>query len=768
MITPNDMAPVPQDTSDQTNLGATTSNPATAQPQPPTPQPSAAQPAPAAPAPTQAPAAQKPSLHAKIFDTILKGMSGGGIKIVAPDGSIKTVGGDRASMGKSIVAAALTGLMTPTQYRQTPYGPVIDYSASAGKAMENVQAQRDKAQQQAQGMSDQQQAHKLMTLQNNAKLFQLQMASANMKHAFREQSTAEISDYLKPFNDYNEQRDAGDPNTPDAFLFRAATHEEALQQAKRFGLTEANLLRDGWKPYVDPQTHEQEWEPTYTAINPALKNIQLSPEVADRLSAMNSQFANIHKTVGGDVKLPVGLYVSALHDYQALQQTQDVVNRLNKTLNGKDAKDIDIAPIVKANRNLMVPALYKIQQAVAAGHGPEDGENPANILDVITSNAPSLLKSLGLTTGDAMNKVTELTAKRAAALARAKNEGTDKEVADPELVNGLVDAATQLPENQRKTVLPILQSKIVTKADAKKAQTTIAGFQKANQSDATRNALAGGSPEEIGKFAHNVARGDISQIDKLPSRGDARVKAMNAVHDEAVNLGLDSTKYTDSYLKTKADMQNDYAQRKGKTTGAQLASFDGFLGHVGGAMDALGALKSRTVGLTRQPLVNIASDAVGKQITDSAEWKRWETSLAPVRNEISNFLAAGYSPKEDEQKSINTILDKHETPARIMAAIGQLAETADVRLAALGRGYTQTMDTNYPELLSPDALNSMKRAGIQSKAAAFSGALPRGWDAQGGFQNVTDVNLAKRFVAAAGGNRQRAVDLARANGWILQ
>jgi hypothetical protein len=100
----------------------------------------------------------KPSLHARIFDRILKGMSGGDIKVVAPDGSVQTVPQSRTSMGKSIVAAALTGLMTPTHYRDTPYGPVVDYGNTMADALQRGNAAQQQRQQQAQQLSDEQQA----------------------------------------------------------------------------------------------------------------------------------------------------------------------------------------------------------------------------------------------------------------------------------------------------------------------------------------------------------------------------------------------------------------------------------------------------------------------------------------------------------------------------------------------------------------------------------------------------------------------------------
>ena len=111
-------------------------------------------------------------------------------------------------------------------------------------------------------------------------------------------------------------------------------------------------------------------------------------------------------------------------------------------------------------------------------------------------------------------------------------------------------------------------------------------------------------------------------------------------------------------------------------------------------------------------------------------------------------------------------IDPHETPARVTAALRQLAETGDVRLAAMGQRYLDTIGTTYPKLVSPDSLNTFKNLGIKSRAAELATPLPRGWNA-GKPQQMTDLNMAKAYIRAAGGNRQAAIDLAKNNGWIL-
>jgi hypothetical protein len=112
-------------------------------------------------------------------------------------------------------------------------------------------------------------------------------------------------------------------------------------------------------------------------------------------------------------------------------------------------------------------------------------------------------------------------------------------------------------------------------------------------------------------------------------------------------------------------------------------------------------------------------------------------------------------------------IDPHETPARVTAALRQLAETADIRLQAIGQRYLDTMGTTYPNLMSADSKNTLKNLGIPSKAEPLSVKLPRGWE-NSEPQQMTDPNMAKMFAATAGNDRQKTIDLAKEHGWILQ
>jgi hypothetical protein len=285
-----------------------------------------------------------------------------------------------------------------------------------------------------------------------------------------------------------------------------------------------------------------------------------------------------------------------------------------------------------------------------------------------------------------------------------------------------------------------------------------------NKGIAEKKALDQGDPSVMSKIANNVLAGDVNDVAKLASyRGNARMNAMDAIHDEAAKRGLDTTKFDEASLQNKTNTVNDFGGNKKGSSGAQIASFNAFIGHTAAAVDAEKRLADKTIGLTRQPLINEAMDQIGKQITNDPDWTAYKTALLPVQNEISNFLAAGYATKEEDSRLMKQAIDPHETPVRITAALRQLAETGDVRLAAMGQRYLDTMDTPYTKLLSPDSRNTFKRLGIDSKADKLSQDAPKGWNGTN-FSPITP-EITKKFFTLASGDPQRAASLAKLNGW---
>src|SRR5580692_7917486 len=143
-ITPNPTTAAPDTTSANPQTNPTTAAPATNQPTTPAAQPSQNQPHPVS----------------KMFDNILKTISGGPIYVNDPvTGQRREVQQTKGSMARAITAAALSGLFTPNQYRPGPFGgSVLDKGntmAAAGQAGMQAREQRE---QQAQKTLDDQQA----------------------------------------------------------------------------------------------------------------------------------------------------------------------------------------------------------------------------------------------------------------------------------------------------------------------------------------------------------------------------------------------------------------------------------------------------------------------------------------------------------------------------------------------------------------------------------------------------------------------------------
>jgi hypothetical protein len=267
------------------------------------------------------------------------------------------------------------------------------------------------------------------------------------------------------------------------------------------------------------------------------------------------------------------------------------------------------------------------------------------------------------------------------------------------------------------------------------------------------------------KTASNIIEGDVARLDKVTSvRGNARQELMDAIHDEAQRRGLDTTQFSPAALENKSNTWNDYNGNKKSSTGSQIASFNAYLGHTAAAVDAEKRLAGKTLGLTGTPVINTAMSKLGKQLTDDPDWKAYETAIEPVKHEIENFLNAGFAVKAEDAKAMQEVLSPDETPARMTAALRQLADTADIRLQAIGQRYLDTMGTTYPNLMSADSMNTLKRLGIESKALPLSQRLPRGWQ-NNQPQKVTDKNVAQAFYLAAGKDKAKAQELAKQNGW---
>jgi hypothetical protein len=701
---------------------------------------------------------------------VLKSATGGDVYVTNPDGSRSVAPQSRGTLGKTLIAATLAGLLSKDEYRQTPYGPVRDWNATGANAAAAGKSAVDTMRQGPQKISDEAQTRKMLTLQNNSQLVALQSAQArlaNEKNDYKIKSDAHVQDMLSPFKEYEDLRTGNnDPTQPQAFIDggRGLDHEQALAMIKQKGngYTDNNIIQDGWSDKWDDAAQRMIPEPTYAILNPDLKDVTLSPNVTEVLNKVNSQYKDIHKIVGGTVKVPVNAYVSAMHDYQAVQTGQVTLDQLSKELGGTG---VTLDAVEKAARDgrssgaNILPALFKLTHAVAGDNTPD--KRPDNLLDTIlkSPNGEQILKLIGMTPDEASKKADSINAERVKQLAIAKEGGVgDKSPAPQQQIEQTQKALAQLPPEDQESLKGDFNPNGTTVGELKHINDKIQQIRQDNKN----NAIKQGDPAELQAQANNIIEGDNSSLkDLLNARASVRTVANNILQQEARRRGLDPTRYTLSAQQSRADMYKDYSETSTKT-GAQLNSFGTLLGHINEGFDA-----SEAWTRSGSPVLNHSLSWLAKNATNDQDFKRFQTDIIAPAKEYMSFLNANRAEHEQDIKSLEGVLNENSTPAGVLTALKSFAKTADIRAANLGQRYVQTVGTTYPVVNPQGAavLNRLLGKG-NSQAVAVSAPIPRGW------QNsqptpLNDKNTLNAIFAAAGRDPQRATQLARENGWIV-
>src|SRR6266568_3133492 len=261
--------------------------------------------------PTLAPQASPTPPHHNplggIMDSILKRSTGGDVYVTNPDGTRTLAPQSRGTLGRTLIAATLAGLLSKDEYRQTPYGDVRNFAGSAANAAEASQNVVGQMRAKPQQVSDNQEAAKtrqLMTLQANANLHKTMIASAMQDHKALVDLIESSKPLLNDVNEYETNRTSGQDT---ARLGQHLSLKDA--QAKLTGAyLKWTALPDGTESVLNPVTGKVEDNPTYTVVNPNAK-VKLSSEAADVFALTNPAYDNLHGVVGGDVTVPLSLAI---------------------------------------------------------------------------------------------------------------------------------------------------------------------------------------------------------------------------------------------------------------------------------------------------------------------------------------------------------------------------------------------------------------------------------------------------------------------------
>ena len=685
---------------------------------------------------------QAAPLHSKIFDGILKTLSGGPTNVQMPDGSVREVPQTRGSMAKAILAGAISGMFSPGDYYSKGAGGAdrIDPAKVMNQGLQAGQDFRKAETAEAQRALDDAQSRKMKNFDNNQKIFQQSLAMYGMKHANLDPVVKANQDgVLSAALEFDKTRPQGEPSI---FVKQGMTGPEVMEQYKPDGtgynLTDSNVILEGTRDVPDGKGGYSP-EPLYSIIRPDAK-LKLTEDQSKALARFYPSMENAWDLTKGNVNFKAGQYVSMQHDINSLIHTEETLKSLLSDMGGDDEKGIDLAEAFRKNPNDIMRSVNAIEQTMSANSMKGEQTSDDQIIDAIArSGGRNLLGMLG-SNEDVTNYRNQVEADRI----------------HKQKMAALVGVTKQGVMNARMT----LANPDASPEDKQNAQTVITAWEQQAKAEGQIKSDTKNAPlkELVPKVAGNIINGDVTDLQSVAGRGDlAKGMLSDELHKQAVARGIDPSEYSPGKLKAKVEKLEDYTSKK---TSKNIQSFDTFLSHSSELYDDL-----QNLARTNSPYLNMALNKISDTAWSDPALAQLRTHLNNAKQEYQNFLAAGFSPKEIDAEHWDKVFDPNQSPKALLTATKDAGISAGDRLSALGRSYLSDMGTTFPSLLTPHGASVLKKFGVNEKSSdvfSLSTPLPKGNN-----EVLTDNNIVQSFMRAAGGDTKTAVRLARMNGWYV-
>lgn len=705
-------------------------------------------PPPADPSQQQQP---KPHPMSRIFDGILKSMTGGPVMYTAPDGTRKEAPQSRGAMGKAIVAAALAGLMTPTQYREGAFGSKVeDFGATAGGAAAAGKGVMDTFRNKPQQLSDEEQTKRLQTMMNTTNLATTMAASTLQQHNALDAMVKSSTPLLDSIKDYEKNRV---DNQPQALIQSDMTHEEALAKLK--GHTqEWTAVLSGTKATLNPETGQTEEHPVYSVVNPHVK-VPLSEEAVKLYSTVNPTYKGAWEATNGKVEVPLNMAVAAQNLVNESHVLQSFANSAEMKSAFPKVKPANIASVIGGpDGKRVAQALDATRDAIAAGA-------PAYQTLNALQSAPggrTLMEALGLDPGAVKDYVQTQSNEAIRQQALAKEGGVgDKAPVSAAQQKTLQTAINQVEDpTERQTLSALIPpDRPLTMGEFQKVGNELRQTVQRLHEDKLKT----GDPAVLQSEAESMLNGNVSNPKDLATirSGGARMLIDSLLQKGAEARGLNPVNHTFATQEAKARSFAEYSDPQSKI-GAQLSSFDTLMRHTAEGLDA----NEKWV-RSSSPLVNEKLNWLAENATNDQDYQTFRDTIIAPAKEYMNFLNQNRAEHESDIRAMDGILGKDATAKTALTALKVITQTADARAAGLGQKYLNTVKNNYSGLISPTALQVMQRFGIKSQAGPLSVELPRGW--QGNSASPLTPQAKQAYWEASGHNAQYATELAKENGW---
>src|SRR6202050_3224132 len=448
-------------------------------------QPPTGQPTPTTPAQPQGqpqPAQTPMDAHVNVYRKFLQGFKSPVGSYVDPDGNTRPT---NMSLGRMVLASVPRGMISPTQYRDTPYGPVVNGSATAAGAFAAGQGVIAKQQQEAQALSDKEQSVRLMNVKNNIDQVHLMAALAQQKHQDLQGAVDSNSLFLKDLEAY----DAQQPDSKNKLILATGLTFKQAMDSPQFGqgkMTRNNLVMSSSQDIYDPQTGQTTIEPTFTVINPDA-HVALSPDAIKTIETINPSFTGLSEVTGGNVRLPVHQYLAAMNQVSTVHSAESFFKRADEALGVSD--NFDLSAAVKKNRNLM-PAIQAAENDIASG-----GSTAAPLARIQqTAGSSAIFDAMGVSQDDVTKYINKVKNEEARQTALAKEGGIgDKAPAPPQMIADLTAAAKKLHPDQAQAIMAGINPIGLTVGEAEKIKNNILQAQNSNVTNAQPTA-AGPTP----------------------------------------------------------------------------------------------------------------------------------------------------------------------------------------------------------------------------------------------------------------------------------
>jgi hypothetical protein len=715
-----------------------------------TPQTTAAQPQSQPPTPRH--------LSSRIFDGVLQTLGGGPIFVTKTDPntgetSRVPVQQSRGQLGKSILAGALAGMFGGMGARDPEGRP--DPAKAASEGYQAGAQLHEKVQQKAQQVADEEVSRKQMVMKANLDVAHQTLALNQGKQNMYEKISANNQGgILKDALTYDQS--LTDKSQPTAILKSSLSHDEALAALKGHWSDQLAQI-DGYR-----QNSNGDIVPTFTVLNPDVK-VKMNEKAAADFARFNPQYRTAWDATDGNIQMSLHQYAVAQNTLNSLDHMDALFAQEAKTLG---LKSTDFADAVKSIGPVGMKAVLEAENAIGGGGTPIDALRRL----ATAQGGAQILAKLGITN----DKVTELYNQQVSDAKLAEMGGMGaKAPAAPDKINDTSDLIDQIAD-------PKIQASFKNRLRDKMNNGELDALDEKVRTQLNldrEQAMKQGDPATLAAVADlAIGRGDLTQAKDLFSTSKfspmAKVNYDLMSAQKATELGLNPVHFTSESMKEKALKDEEFKSTKQNSVGAQLNSFSTFLYHNADAISASNEWKR-----TNSEFWNTPLNQLEKKFGNDPSYIKFRASLVAPGKEFMNFLNSNRAEHESDIKAVDDILNQNSSPNRIYSALQQLAKTADDRAASLGDQYVGVVGTTYANLLPASAQAALKSIGITSRAAAYSGSLPRNpaFASQPSVQNMKtltkgnpqDMAIFKQFGAAAGGDFNRAVEMAREHGFII-